>query len=152
MNKDLIFMEEALREAEVAGLNGEVPVGCVVVKDEEIIAKGHNMRETSNHVFMHAEMIALDIACRKLSSWRLDECTLYVSLEPCAMCAGAMIQARIKRLVYASKEPKSGVHQSITNLFSLPFNHEVIVESGLLEEKSSQLLKKFFKDLRTQKG
>jgi len=152
MNKDLLFMEEALKEAEVAGLKGEVPVGCVIVKGDEIIAKGHNMRETSNHVFMHAEMIAIDIACRKLDSWRLDDCTIYVTLEPCAMCAGAMIQARVKRLVYSTKEPKSGVHQSITNIFSLPFNHEVIVESGLLEERSSEMLKDFFRTLRNQKS
>ncbi len=145
-------MEEALKEAEVAGLKGEVPVGCVIVKGDEIIAKGHNMRETSNHVFMHAEMIAIDIACRKLDSWRLDDCTIYVTLEPCAMCAGAMIQARVKRLVYSTKEPKSGVHQSITNIFSLPFNHEVIVESGLLEERSSEMLKDFFRTLRNQKS
>ena len=145
-------MEEALKEALLAASKGEVPVGCVIVKDEEIIARGHNMRETSNHVFMHAEMIAIDIACKKLASWRLDDCTIYVTLEPCAMCAGAMIQARVKRLIYSTKEPKSGVHQSITNLFSLPFNHEVIVESGLLEDKSSEMLKEFFRSLRNQKS
>ncbi|MBU0997605.1 MAG: nucleoside deaminase [Firmicutes bacterium] len=152
MDKDLYFMEEALKEALLAASKGEVPVGCVIVKDEEIIARGHNMRETSNHVFMHAEMIAIDIACKKLASWRLDDCTIYVTLEPCAMCAGAMIQARVKRLIYSTKEPKSGVHQSITNLFSLPFNHEVIVESGLLEDKSSEMLKEFFRSLRNQKS
>lgn len=151
MNNDSFFMEEALKEAEVAYQKGEVPVGCVIVKDGEIIARGHNERETSNHVFMHAEMIAMDEACQKLSSWRLDECTIYVTLEPCAMCAGTMIQSRVKRLVYASKEPKSGVHQSIINLFDLPFNHHIDVEYGLMDESSSRLLKKFFKDLRSQK-
>jgi len=144
-------MEEALKEAEIAYSLGEVPVGCVIVREDEIIARGHNERETSNHVFMHAEMIAMDEACKKLDSWRLDECTIYVTLEPCAMCAGTMIQSRVKKLVYASKEPKSGVHQSITNLFSLPFNHQVIVENGLLEDLSSALLKRFFKELRSQK-
>ncbi|MDD3123081.1 MAG: nucleoside deaminase [Candidatus Izemoplasmatales bacterium] len=144
-------MEAALKQAQKAALKGEVPVGCVIVKDNEIIARGYNLRETSKHVFMHAEMIAMDKACKKLGSWRLDECTIYVTLEPCAMCAGTMIQSRVKRLVYGAKEPKSGVHQSLTNLFGVPFNHEVIVESGLLEEKSSQLLKSFFKELRGQK-
>ncbi len=144
-------MEEALKEAHIAYEIGEVPVGCVIVMNDEIIARAHNQRATSNHVFMHAEMIAIDEACRKLESWRLEECTIYVTLEPCAMCAGTMIQSRMKRLVYASKEPKSGVHQSITNLFALPFNHDVIVENGLLDEKSSQLLKDFFKGLRSQK-
>lgn len=151
MNRDLFFMNEAIKEAIKAKNKGEVPVGCVIVKDDKIISRGHNLRETSNHVFMHAEMIAMDKACKKLSSWRLDQCTIYVTLEPCAMCAGTMIQSRIERLVYSSKEPKSGVHQSITNLFSLPFNHDVKVESGLLEETSSALLKDFFKELRSQK-
>lgn len=144
-------MEEALKEALIAYQLGEVPVGCVIVQDGEIIARGHNQRETSRHVFMHAEMIAMDEACKKLGSWRLDECTIYVTLEPCAMCAGTMIQSRVKRLVYASKEPKSGVHQSLTNIFALPFNHEVVVESGLMDETSSGLLKRFFKELRNQK-
>jgi len=151
MNKDQYFMEEALKEAEIAYGLGEVPVGCVIVREDEIIARGHNERETSNHVFMHAEMIAMDEACKKLDSWRLDECTIYVTLEPCAMCEGTMIQSRVKKLVYASKEPKSGVHQSITNLFSLPFNHQVVVENGLLDDLSSALLKRFFKELRSQK-
>lgn len=144
-------MEEALKEALEAYQLGEVPVGCVIVKDDSIIARGHNERETSQHVFMHAEMKAMDEACRKLGSWRLDGCTVYVTLEPCAMCAGTMIQSRVERLVYASKEPKSGVHQSLTNIFALPFNHEVRVESGLMDEQSSAMLKRFFKELRNQK-
>jgi len=144
-------MKMALKQAQKAALKGEVPVGCVIVKDDKIIARGYNKRETSKHVFMHAEMIAIDKACKKLESWRLDDCTLYVTLEPCAMCSGTMIQSRLKRLVYGAKEPKSGVHQSLTNLFSLPFNHEVEVVSGLLEEQSSQLLKAFFRELRGQK-
>jgi len=141
MNRDLYFMEEALRQAKRAAVKGEVPVGCVIVKDDVIISRGYNKRESSNHVFMHAEMIAIDKACKKLSSWRLDGCRIYVTLEPCAMCAGTMIQSRISRLVYAAKEPKMGVHQSQTNLFAVPFNHEIVVEAGLLEEKSSLLLK-----------
>lgn len=144
-------MKEALKQAKKAYEKGEVPVGCVIVKDDIIISRGYNKRETSNHVFMHAEMVAMDKACKKLGSWRLDECTLYVTLEPCAMCSGTMIQSRLKRLVYGAKEPKSGVHQSLTNLFALPFNHEVEVDSGLLEEESGQLLKAFFRELRGQK-
>lgn len=151
MNNDVFFMKEALKQAKKAYEKGEVPVGCVIVKDDIIISRGYNKRETSNHVFMHAEMVAMDKACKKLGSWRLDECTLYVTLEPCAMCSGTMIQSRLKRLVYGAKEPKSGVHQSLTNLFALPFNHEVEVDSGLLEEESGQLLKAFFRELRGQK-
>lgn len=144
-------MKEAFKEAFKAARIGEVPVGCVIVRDGEIIARGYNKRETSHHVFMHAEMIAMDQACQKLSSWRLDDCTLYVTLEPCAMCAGTMIQSRVKRVVYAAKEPKSGVHQSVINLFDQSFNHQIDVESGLMEEESSKMLKEFFKELRNQK-
>ena len=144
-------MSLALEEAKKAYAIGEVPVGAVIVKDGEIIATGYNQRETSKHVFHHAEMIAIDNACQKLNSWRLDECTLYVTVEPCSMCAGTMIQARLKRLVYGTTEPKFGSHQSILNLFDYDFNHKVEIESGVLAEESSQLMKVFFKELRKQK-
>ncbi|MBN2696571.1 MAG: nucleoside deaminase [Bacilli bacterium] len=152
MKNDEFFMKEALKAARKAFNNNEVPVGCVVVKDNEIISRGYNHREHSNTVFSHAEIIALDKACKRLDSWRLDECTVYVTLEPCVMCAGAMIQARVKRLVYAAKEPKFGAHQSILNLFEYPFNHKLEVVSGVLEAESSQLLKAFFQALREQKA
>ncbi len=145
-------MREALKEAMKAYRANEVPVGCVVVVDDQIIAKGHNRREKANTVFSHAEIYALDKACKKLGSWRLDEATVYVTLEPCVMCAGAMIQARIRRLVYAAKEPKFGAHQSILNLFSYPFNHKIDIVSGVLEEESSLMLKRFFQGLREQKA
>lgn len=144
-------MKEALLEAKKAYELNEVPVGCVIVKDGEIIARGFNQRETGNHVFLHAEMIAIDIACKKLKSWRLDECVLYVTLEPCLMCSGAMIQSRLKRLVYGALEPKSGVHQSKMNVFEADFNHQVEILPLVLQEESSQLLKSFFKELRKQK-
>jgi len=150
-NPDEFFMLEALKEAEKAFKRAEVPVGCVIVKDGEIIARGFNHRENSNTVFSHAEIIAMDKACKKLDSWRLDDCEVYVTLEPCVMCAGAMIQARIKRLVYGSTEPKFGSHQSILNLFEYPFNHKIEIKSGVLAADSSRLLKRFFQELREQK-
>jgi len=150
--RNAFFMKKALLEARKAYDQGEVPVGCVIVKDDRIVARGRNVREQKESVLAHAELIALDKAAKKLGSWRLDECDVYVTLEPCAMCAGALIQARIRRLVYGTREPKFGAHQSILNLFSYPFNHQVIVESGVLEAESEQLLKAFFQDLRRQKA
>jgi tRNA(adenine34) deaminase len=144
------FMREALKEANKAFEMKEVPVGCVIVKDNEIIARGYNQRESAQHVFGHAEMMAIDEACKILGSWRLDECTLYVTLEPCVMCAGAMVQSRLKRLVYGAKEPKSGAHESIIELFDRPYNHQVLITSGILASESSLLMKSFFRELRNQ--
>jgi tRNA(adenine34) deaminase len=149
-DKDLVFMQEALAEARLAALQGEVPVGCVIVRNDEVIARNHNRREETKHVFAHAEMLAIDEACKQLG-WRLDDCTLYVTLEPCPMCAGAMIQARLKRLVYGAPEPKFGSDGSVVSLFEGKFNHQVDVESGVLSTEASQLLKSFFKTLRPQK-
>ncbi len=148
---DVRFMREALLEAEKAGAIGEVPVGCVIVKDGEIIARGYNRRETTEHVFNHAEMTAIDAACRTLGTWRLEGCTLYVTLEPCVMCAGTMVQARLTRLVYGAREPKSGAHRSVIDLFDHPYNHQVDIEEGVLADESAALLKGFFKDLRKRK-
>ena len=148
--RDAAFMREALAEAEKAYAIDEVPVGCVIVKDDEVIARGYNRRETTNHVFNHAEMAAIDEACRRLGSWRLEGCTLYVTVEPCVMCAGTMVQARIDRLVYGTREPKSGAHRSVVDLFDHPYNHRVDVEEGVLAEESSALLKRFFRALRTR--
>jgi tRNA(adenine34) deaminase len=145
------WMREALKEAKKAFDIGEVPVGCVIVQDEKIIARGYNRRETTNHVFNHAEMIAIDQACRYLNSWRLDGCTLYVTIEPCVMCAGTMIQARLQRLVYGASEPKSGAHKSIVNLFDYDFNHHVEVETNVLTKEASAIMKTFFQELRAAK-
>lgn len=145
---DKYYMQEALKEAKQAYDTFEVPVGCVVVYQDKIIGRGHNKRSQNQSVFSHAEVIAIQEACQTLDSWRLDEAAIYVTLEPCLMCAGAIIQSRIKRLVYAAKEPKFGVHQSQTNVFDIPFNHQVEVISGVLEEESSQMMKAFFREMR----
>lgn len=152
MNDHLYFMQAAFVEAQKAYDIGEVPVGCVIVKDNQIIARGYNQRETTQHVFAHAEMLAIDEAIKQLGTWRLEECTLYVTLEPCAMCAGAMIQGRLKALVYGAKEPKSGVHSSILPLFEGNFNHQVQIIEGVMAEESSQLLKRFFRSIRESKS
>lgn len=141
-------MREALGEAKKASEVGEVPIGAVIVKDGKIIARGHNLREKTQSVLAHAELIAIKKAEKKIGSWRLEDCTLYVTIEPCPMCAGAIIQSRIKRVVYGAKEPKFGAHRSIVSLFDQPFNHHVEVESGVLEKESCELLKTFFRALR----
>lgn len=144
------FMKAALVEAKKAYDENEVPVGAVVVYNGKIIAKGHNTREKTQSFHAHAEFIAMMKAAKKLGTWRLEDCEVYVTMEPCPMCAGAMIQSRIGKVHYATKDLKSGVVDSIINLFELPFNHHVHVESGLLEDESRALLKQFFKTLREQ--
>jgi tRNA(adenine34) deaminase len=145
-------MGEALKEANKAFKKKEVPVGCIIVKDNEIIARAHNLRETKQRSIAHAEILAIEKASKKLNSWRLDGCEIYVTLEPCIMCSGAIINSRIKRLVYATKEPKFGAHQSLTNVFELKSNHKTEIKAGVLELESNQLLKKFFKELRSEKN
>ncbi|MFU8792589.1 MAG: nucleoside deaminase [Acholeplasmataceae bacterium] len=142
------FMQAALKEAEKARIKNEVPVGAVVVLDDKIIARGHNLREKTQSFHAHAEFIAMLKASKKLKSWRLDQCEVYVTMEPCPMCAGAMIQSRVKKVYYATKDLKSGVAHSIINLFDYPFNHHVDTESGILQESSESILKTFFKTLR----
>lgn len=144
------YMQLALKEAKKAYKKGEVPVGAVVVYNGKVIAKAHNTREKKQHVFTHAEVIAIKKASKKLRSWRLEDCELYVTLEPCLMCAGAIIQSRIKTVVYGTKDLKSGVASSIINVFELPLNHKVEVIGGVLEEESSKLLQDFFKNLRNR--
>lgn len=151
MNDDSYFMSIALEEAKKAYAEGEVPVGAVIVKNNQVLAKGHNTRLNSGHVFDHAEMIVMDEACHVLNDWRLEDCTLYVTLEPCPMCAGTMIQARLSKLVYGALEPKFGSHASILNLFAHNFNHKVDVCGGVMAEEAMQLMKAFFKELRKQK-
>ena len=146
------FMKEALKEAQKAYNKLEVPVGCVIVKDDKIIARGHNLKEIKNDTTMHAELIAIRKASKKLESWRLNDCEMYVTLEPCSMCAGAIINARIKKVYIGTLDEKTGAVGSVLNLFKdYTFNHVVDVEQGILQEECQQILKEFFKELRKQK-
>lgn len=145
---DQQLMQMALRQAELAALQGEVPVGALVAKDGEVVAAAFNTRETGKNALHHAEILAIDAACKALGGWRLWQCELFVTLEPCPMCAGAIINSRIRRVVFAAKDLKAGCCGSVINLFSLPFNHAPLVEGGLLEEESKKLLQQFFASLR----
>lgn len=146
---DEYFMEEALKEAEKALLTDDVPVGAIIVKDGKIITRAHNEKNKAQNPLKHAEVTAINKAAKKLNTWILDDCTIYVTLEPCTMCAGLILHSRIKRLVYAAKEPKFGAVESINNVLNNPkLNHHVEIRSGLLENESSILLKDFFKKLR----
>lgn len=143
------YMLLALKEAKKAYDLGEVPVGAVIVKDDKVIAKAHNLRQSKKQVTGHAEIIAINKASKKLNAWILDECTIYVTLEPCLMCAGTIIQSRMKKVYYGAKEPKFGAFGSLTNLVTIPsLNHKVEVEGGILDEEASNLLKSFFQKLR----
>ena len=144
------FMEEALVLAREAFEDGEVPVGCVIVRGEEIVGRGRNRREKGKSALAHAEVEAISEACQRLGGWRLWECTLYVTLEPCPMCAGAIINARIPRVVYGASDKKCGATGSVCNLFSMEFNHHPKVECGILEEKCAGLLTEFFAKLRVE--
>ena len=145
------FMKKALIEAKKAGESGEVPVGAVIVKDGEIIAVGRNRRESAKNALGHAEIEAISNACSALGTWRLDGCSLYVTLEPCPMCAGAIINARISEVIYAASDLKGGACDSVINLFSMPFNHKPVVWAGIGEKECSEALSVFFKDLRNNK-
>ena len=147
---DQKFMEEALALAKEAAAEGEVPVGCVITLGDRIVGRGRNRRETGKSALAHAEIEAIDQACKTLGGWRLWECTLYVTLEPCPMCAGAIVNARIPRVVYGASDAKCGACGSVCNLFSMAFNHHPTVETGLLEEECSALLTTFFQNLRLE--
>ena len=147
---DRFFMEEALKLAREAAAEGEVPVGCVVVRGEEIVGRGRNRREKDKNALAHAEIEAIAESCRSLGGWRLWECTLYVTLEPCPMCAGAIINARIPRVVYGASDRKFGACRSVCSLFSMEFNHHPRVEAGLMEEEAAALMTEFFRDLRLE--
>lgn len=142
------FMRAALALAREAAAEGEVPVGAVIVKDGEIIATGRNRREVAKQALAHAEIEAIANACAALGGWRLSGCTLYVTLEPCPMCAGAIINARLDRVVYGAPDPKAGSCGTLTDLFELPFNHQPQTERGVLEDECAAVLKDFFKSLR----
>ena len=145
---DDFFMEQALALAKEAAAEGEVPVGCVIVRGEQIVGRGRNRRETAKTALGHAEIEAIADACRNLGGWRLWECTLYVTLEPCPMCAGAIVNARIPRVVFGAKDTKAGCCGSVCDLFAMEFNHRPSVVSGVKEEESAALLSDFFQDLR----
>ena len=144
------FMDEALALAAQAAADGEVPVGCVIVRSGRIVGRGRNRRETAKTALGHAEIEAIADACRNLGGWRLWDCTLYVTLEPCPMCAGAIINARIPRVVYGASDKKCGACGSVCNLFSMEFNHHPTVEKGIREEACAQLLQEFFQNLRLE--
>ena len=141
-------MEAALAEAKKAYLIDEVPVGAVIVYNDKIIARGHNTRETKQSVLGHAEINAIKKASKKIGSWRLEDCDMYVTLEPCSMCSGAIIQSRIKNLYFGAFDPKTGACGSVLNLFEHNFNHKVNVVSGIMEEECSRIIKEFFRELR----
>ena len=142
-------MREALKEARIAFDLGEVPVGCVIVREGEIIARGHNLTETAKDPTVHAEMNALREAASKLGGWRLPGCTMYVTCEPCSMCAGAMVWARIEELYIGADDPKAGACGSVVNVVANPaLNHEIKVHRGILKEECSDILKEFFRTLR----
>ena len=144
------YMNEALKEAIKSYKKGETPIGAVIVYDGKIIARAHNLRETKNNSLYHAEVLAIEKACKKIGSWRLEECDLYVTLEPCVMCAGAMIQSRIRKCYYGAKNDRFGVHQGPINLFDVNFNHKVNIEGGILSEQCSKIISDFFKELRSK--
>ncbi len=143
------FMREAIRQARKAGARMEAPIGCVIVYEGKIIARGYNRRNTDKNTISHAEMNAIRKASKKLGDWRLEGCTMYITLEPCQMCAGAIVQARVSRVVIGSMNPKAGCAGSILNLLEMKqFNHQVEVTRGVLQEECSQMLSGFFKELR----
>ena len=150
--QDRQFMQLALKEAEKAGALGEVPIGAIIVYRGEVIASASNLRETTQNAVTHAELMAIQQACKKIGSWRLEETTLYVTLEPCQMCAGAILQSRIPRVVYGARDVKAGCVDSLYRLLNDPrFNHECEVTEGVLAEQCGQLLSNFFRTLRERK-
>lgn len=146
------YMREAIRQAKKAWALDEVPIGCVIVFEGKIIARGYNRRNTDRNTLSHAELNAIKKASKKLGDWRLEGCTMYVTLEPCQMCAGAIVQARIDEVVIGSMNPKAGCAGSVLNLLDIPqFNHQVKITRGILQEECSALLSDFFRELRKRK-
>ena len=149
MTTDEKYMKEAIRQAKKAAAIGEVPIGCIIVYEDKIIGRGYNRRMVDHTVLAHAEILAMKKACKKMGDWRLEGCTMYITLEPCPMCAGAIVQSRITRAVIGSMNPKAGCAGSVLNLLEMPeFNHQVIVERGVLGETCSAILSGFFRELR----
>ena len=152
INKDEKYMREALKQAKKAYALGEVPIGCVIVYEDKIIGRGYNRRTIDKNTLAHAEMMAIKKASKKMDDWRLEDCTMYVTLEPCQMCSGAIVQSRMKKVVIGCMNPKAGCAGSILNLLQMKeFNHQVELEIGILGEECSAMMKQFFKELR-EKG
>lgn len=150
--KDEKYMKEAIRQAKKAYALGEVPIGCVIVYQDKIIGRGYNRRTIDKNTLAHAEMIAIRKASKRMNDWRLEGCTMYVTLEPCQMCAGAIVQSRLTRVVVGCMNPKAGCAGSVLNLLQMDgFNHKVEIETGILEEECSQLMSGFFRELRKKK-
>lgn len=149
MNSDVYWMTKAIAQAQKAALHDEVPIGCVIVSHDKIVSRAFNQREKKQSSIAHAEILAIEKACKKLGSWRLEDCTLYVTLEPCPMCTGAIIQSRIPRVVFGAYDPKGGCMGSCTNLIEVKgFNHYPVIEGGVLQEECASLLKAFFREKR----
>ena len=149
MEQHIKYMKETLKQAKKAYVLGEVPIGCVIVYEDKIIGRGYNRRNTDKNTLAHAEITAINRASKKMGDWRLEDCTLYVTLEPCQMCSGAIVQSRITNVVMGCMNPKAGCGGSILNILEMPeFNHQVNVIRGVMEEECSQILQDFFKELR----
>ena len=148
---NLKYMKEALKEAKKAAKAGEVPIGCVIVYEDKIIGRGYNKRNTKKTTLAHAELIAIQKASKAMGDWRLEECVMYITLEPCQMCSGAIVQARIKEVVVGAMNPKAGCAGSILNILQMEeFNHQVELTTGVMKEECETVLKEFFKDLRVR--
>ena len=151
MEEKTFFMKKALKEAEKAYYKGEVPVGAVIVKDGKIISRGYNLKETKKNTLKHAEIIAIEKASKKLDAWRLEECDIYVTMEPCPMCMGAIINSRIRKIYYGIPDLKAGACGSVIDLTTYKFNHIPTYEKNVLGEESKELLQRFFRELRANK-
>ena len=151
MKEKIFFMKQALKEAEKAYRKGEVPIGAVIVKDGKIISRGYNLKETKKNTLKHAEIIAIEKASKKLDAWRLEECDIYVTMEPCPMCMGAIINSRIRKIYYGVSDLKAGACVSFIDLTKYKFNHIPEYEKNILEDESKEILQKFFKELREKK-
>ena len=152
MTQEERYMKEAIRQAKKAEAVGDVPIGCVIVFEDKIIARAYNQRNKKKTTLAHAELLAIQKASKKLGDWRLEECTMYITLEPCQMCAGAIVQARIPKVVIGAMNPKAGCAGSVLNILQVDkFNHQVEIEQGVLKEECSQMLSDFFRQLRKKK-
>ena len=152
MTQEEKYMKEAIKQAKKAAVIGDVPIGCVIVEDDKIIARAYNQRNKKKTTLPHAELLPIQKASKKVTDWRLEDCTMYITLEPCQMCAGAIVQARIPKVVIGAMNPKAGCAGSVLNILQIDkFNHQVEIERGILEEECSQMLSDFFKELRRRK-
>lgn len=145
------YMNEAIKEARKADSKGEVPIGAVIVKDDKIIARAHNLRESKMNSLSHAEILAIDKACKKLKNFRLQDCDLYVTVEPCLMCAGAIVQSRIRKVYFGTQDEKYGAVISVANAFDIKANHKVESEQGVCKHECERIIKDFFKEVRSKK-